>query len=151
MARMYSRKRGQAGSKKPVKKVVPSWVRYKSKELEMLITKLAKEGYTSSLIGAHLRDAYGVPDVKLITGKSISAMLKEKGVAPKIPEDLTALIKRAVLIRKHLAENKHDVPAQRGLIITESKLKKLAKYYKDTKRIDQNWEYDPEKIKLFIE
>ena len=62
MARMHSRKRGKAGSKKPMKKVLPLWVRYKSKELELLIVKLAKEGKTPSQIGVILRDTYGIPD-----------------------------------------------------------------------------------------
>lgn len=151
MARMYSRVKGKSGSKKPIKKVVPSWVRYKSKELELLITKMAKEGMTPSLIGMHLRDAYGVPDVKIITGKSISKILDEKNVSMKIPEDLTAVIKNAIMLRKHFEENHKDMSAKRGLTITESKIRKLADYYKKKGRIPSDWKYDPEKIKLSIE
>ena len=44
MARMYSGKRGKSGSKKPLKKTAPSWVRLSAKEAEMLIVKMAKEG-----------------------------------------------------------------------------------------------------------
>ena len=43
MARMHSRKKGKHGSKKPAKKSTPSWTRYKPKEIEMLIAKLAKD------------------------------------------------------------------------------------------------------------
>jgi len=68
----------------------------------MLISKLAKEGKSSAVIGVILRDSYGVPDTKLITGKTITAIMKDKKVAPDVPEDLFSLMKRAVLIRKHL-------------------------------------------------
>ena len=68
MARMYSRRKGKAGSKKPAKKQVPSWLRYKGKEVELLVVKLAKEGKNPSQIGLHLRDVYGIPDTKIVAG-----------------------------------------------------------------------------------
>jgi small subunit ribosomal protein S15 len=71
MARMYSRKRGKSGSKKPAKPILPGWVRYKAKEVELLVAKLAKEGKSSSEIGLFLRDVYGIPSVKLVTQKRI--------------------------------------------------------------------------------
>ena len=111
MARMHSRARGKSGSTKPVKKVVSSWITYKPKEVELLVIKCAKEGLTSSQIGIKLRDAYGIPDVKLMTKKTITAILHEKDIKKDIPEDLMALIKKSILIRKHLEDNKHDQPA----------------------------------------
>ena len=48
MARMYSRDKGKSGSTKPAKKTIPSWVRYKGKEVELLVKKLAKEGLTTA-------------------------------------------------------------------------------------------------------
>ena len=151
MARMYSRKRGKSGSTKPSKKVVPTWIRYKANEVEHLVIKLAKEGQSASVIGLHLRDTYGIPDVKTITKKSISDILDEKKLLPKIPEDMMALIKRSVQIRKHLEENHLDNTAKRGLQITESKIGKLAKYYKRNDRIPQDWKYDPKKVSLLVE
>ena len=151
MARMYSRKKGKSGSKKPSKKVIPSWIRYKPNEVEHLVIKLAKEGKSASIIGLHLRDTYGIPDVKTITKKSIGDILEEKKLSPKIPEDMMALIKRAVQIRKHLESNHLDNSANRGLLITESKIAKLAKYYKRTGKISQDWKYDPKKVSLLVE
>ncbi len=151
MARMYSRKRGKAGSKKPVKKVVPSWIRYKPAEVEHMIVKIAKEGKQPSQIGIILRDVYGVPDVKVLTKKSISQILDEKKLLTKVPEDLMALIKRSMQIRKHLETNRQDTSAGRGLIITDSKIGKLAKYYKSIGRIDKDWKYEPEKVNLYVE
>jgi len=151
MARIYSRKKGKAGSKKPKTKTVPSWVRYQTKEIELLITKLAKEGKTPSKIGLYLRDEYGIPDVRVITKKTISEILKEKGLLSAVPEDLMALIKRSIAIRKHIKRNHKDKTAVRGLEITESKINRLIKYYKAKKVLPENWKYDPEKVSLVVE
>jgi small subunit ribosomal protein S15 len=148
---MHSGARGKSRSTKPSRKVVPGWLKYKPKEVELLVIKYAKEGKLPSQIGIYLRDEYGIPDVKTIVKKSISQILKEKNLTKEVPEDLMALIRKAVLIRKHLVENKHDMTARRGLILTESKIKRLTKYYRRTGRLPLNWKYDPEKIKLVVE
>ena len=119
MARRYSRNKGKSGSKKPLTNAKLSWMRYKPKEIELLVVKLAKEGKPASLIGLVLRDSYGVPDVKAIAGKSITKILNEKKISPKIPEDLMAVIKKSIAIRKHREENKQDMTSLRGLQITE--------------------------------
>ncbi len=151
MARMYSRKKGKSKSVRPTRKTNPSWLRYKEKEVELLVTKIAKEGKTPSQIGLFLRDNYGIPSVKKITNKSITSILKEKNLAKEIPEDIMALIKRTIMLRKHLDKNHKDETAKRGLNLTESKIKRLVKYYKQTKKLPMDWKYDPERIKLFIE
>lgn len=151
MARMHSRKKGKAGSKRPVRKTIPSWIRYKPKEVELLIVKLAKEGKTTSEIGMIMRDVYGIPDVRGIVKKKITDILEEKNLKPAIPDDLLRLIKKGILIRKHLEENRKDEGAKRGLTLTESKIRRLAKYYKRTKRLPVDWKYEPAKIRLFIE
>ncbi len=151
MARMHSRAGGKSGSTKPVKKSTPSWLQYKAKEIELLISKYAKEGKSPSQIGLYLRDEYGIPDVKVVVGKSISKILAEKNLSGDIPEDLLALIRKAMFIRKHLEENHKDQPAKRGLTLTESKIMRLAKYYKRTKRLPADWKYDPKKVRLYID
>lgn len=65
-------------------------------EIVDLIVKYAKKGYTESQIGVILRDQYGINQIRFVTGKKIHRILKKKGCAPKIPEDLFHLIKRAV-------------------------------------------------------
>jgi small subunit ribosomal protein S15 len=151
MARTHSRAKGVSGSKKPVKKSVPGWIRYKPKEVELLIGKLAKEGKSPSQIGLYLRDTYGIPDVKTLAGKKITKILDEKKLLTVVPEDLRALIKKAALIRKHLEENKQDKPALLGLQLTESKIKKLVKYYKLSGRMPVAWKYDPNKASTYLE
>ena len=149
MARMYSRKHGKSGSKKPVKKVLPVWLRYKPKEVELLIAKLAKEGKNSSEIGIILRDTYGIPDVRFLCKKKVTQILKEKNLAPEIPDDLLALIRKSVEIRKHLETNHKDESAKRGLTLTESLIKKLTKYYKATGKLPSEWKFDPERAGFF--
>ena len=151
MARMYSRKRGKADSKRPSKKAIPTWVRYKQKELELVLSKLSKAGNSPSKIGLILRDTYGIPNVKLILGKSITAYLKEKELYKGLPEDLLAVIRKAIDIMKHREKNNKDMTAKRGLQITESKIAKLTKYYKRTGKLDSSWKYNPSQARMYVE
>ena len=134
-----------------MKRALPTWVRYKEKEAELLIVKMAKEGKTPSQTGVILRDTYGIPDIRLISKKRITALLKEKSLLADVPEDLTALIKKGIKIVKHLEANKQDKTAKRGMQLTESKIKRLVKYYKRTGRISSEWKYDPKKARMFVE
>lgn len=151
MSRRYSGAKGKSGSKKPVNKVVPSWMGYKAKEIEKLIVKLAKAGKNASQIGMHLRDVYGVPSVKIATQKRITAILKENKLEKTLPDDLMALIKKSIYLRKHLERNKDDQSAKRGLGITDSKINRLVKYYKRTHRLPEDWKFHPERIKMYVE
>lgn len=150
MARIYSKKRGKAGSTRPLKKGKITWLRYNKKEIEQLIIKLAKQEKRQSEIGIILRDTYGIPDVKRILNKKISVILKENKLQSELPEDLMNLIKREINIMKHLETNKKDMPAKRGLQLTESKINRLVKYYKKTGRLAKDWKYDREKAKLLV-
>lgn len=147
---MAKRRSGRSGSKKPVRKTVPVWVKLKPTEIEKLIIKLAKEGKGPSIIGILLRDQYGVPDVKRICKKSILQILKDNKLTPDIPEDLYFLMKKAVIIRRHLERNRRDKFSIKGLILTESKIRKLARYYRRKKTLPETWKYDAEKAKLLV-
>jgi len=150
MARKYSRKHGKSGSKKPIKKTLPVWLRYQPKEVEILISKLAKEGKNSSEIGIVLRDIYGISNVKLLCKKKVSDILKEKKLTPEIPDDLLALIRKSVSIRKHIETNHKDQTANRGITLTESKIKSLTLHYKKTGKLSSQWKFDPERAGFFM-
>ena len=150
MARMYSRARGKSKSKKPGIKKKKTWVRYTAKEVETLIIKLAKSGHTSSQIGLILRDSYGIPEVKEITKLRITQILQKNKLTTQIPEALTNLIKRQIALMKHLELNKQDKTAKRGLQLTESKIRRLIKYYKKSKVLPADWAYDRTKAKLLV-
>jgi small subunit ribosomal protein S15 len=151
MARMYSRKRGKSGSHKPIVKTSPEWIPYKEKELEMLIAKLSKEGLTPSQIGLNLRDSYGIPDIKVVMGKTVTQILKEKKLEKELPEDVLSLMRKAVMLSKHRAVNKGDMTAKRGLQLTESKINRLVKYYKNTGRINADWKYSLAQATFYVE
>lgn len=135
--------------KRAAQRISP-WVSYSSKEVEDIVIKLAKQGTQSNKIGLALRDQYGIPSVKVSAGKSLTKILKEGSIYPNIPEDMFNLLKRAVNIRFHLEKNKKDYTSHRGLEIVESKIRRLAKYYKSSKVLPVDWKYDPERARLIV-
>lgn len=148
MARIHARRRGKSGSKRVYRDVPPEWVDLKAEEVEKLVLKLFNEGYEPSMIGMILRDTYGVPSVKQITGKKIVEILKENGVEIKLPEDIKSLIKRAINLRKHLERHKKDYHNKRGLQLIEAKIHRLASYYKEKGVLPEDWKYDPVKLEI---
>src|SRR4030043_160666 len=150
MARQHSRKHGTSGSSRPARIKKPEWVTYSAEEVEQLVVQMGKKGETASIIGTRLRDQYGIPLVKAITGKKIQKILTEHGITTPLPEDFTQLAKKAINLRKHLEENKKDVESKKGLQRTEAKIYRLLSYYKDQGVIEQDFKYKPEKVKLLI-
>ena len=150
MAKMHSRKKGHAGSKRPLKLTNPNWQRHKPKEVELLVAKLIKEGKTMSETGLILRDAYGIPSIKQATEKTVLQIAEEKKLLKELPEDMLALMKRQVALKKHLSLHKQDMTAFRGLQLTEAKIKRLVKYYQRVRVIPINWKFDPENVKIYV-
>ena len=142
MAKLHSRKHGKSGSKRPSAKISPEWVEYSAHEVEDLIVKLAKEGLNGTSIGRILRDQYGVPSVRAICNKRISEVLESNSVKVAYPDDILALIRRAVSMIKHLETNKSDGLNTTKLLHVESKIKRLAKYYIKKGRLPVTWKYD---------
>jgi small subunit ribosomal protein S15 len=151
MARIHARKRGKSGSTRPMGRGSPRWVKYKKEEVEKLVVKYAKEGNSSAEIGMILRDQFGIPLTKRITGKTISQIMKENKLYPKFPEDIFNLFQQAVKLRDHLAKNKTDYTSKRGLELLESKIRRLGKYYAKKGLFPEGWRYEPEKVKLLIQ
>ena len=141
MATMYGRGKGRSGSKKPEGQEKPVWVKYTKEEVESIITKLAKQGMSPGKIGLVLRDEYGIPLSRPLTGKKLYQVMKEKGLGLKEPSDITSLIKRAGSLKKHLEKNRKDMSAKRGLQLTEAKIRRLARYYKEEGVLDSKWKY----------
>ena len=135
---------------RPYRKEVPPWSVTDPKEIEKMILDLKKQGKSLSEIGLILRDKHGVPDVKLATGKRIGRILEGAGVESRIPEDLQNLIRKALGMRKHLTENKNDLHNKRQLQLTESKVRRLMKYYITTGKLPTGWEYKPETAEILL-
>jgi ribosomal protein S15P/S13E len=68
--------------------------------------------------------------VRYVTGTKVLRILKGHGLAPEIPEDLYHLIKKAVSMRKHMERNRKDKDSKFRLILIESRIHRLARYYK---------------------
>lgn len=128
----------------------PEWVTYSNEEIEEFILKFTKEGKSTSEIGIILRDKYGVPSVKAVTGEKITAILKRNEQAQEYPEDIMNLIRRAVNIRDHLKENPKDIHTKRGLSIIESKIRRLGAYYVNNNQLPEGWRYDPQQAALLV-
>ncbi|KZP11374.1 hypothetical protein FIBSPDRAFT_913632 [Athelia psychrophila] len=107
-----------------------------------LIIKLARKGLTPSSIGVTLQDSHGIPQVRFVTGNKILRVLKSNGLAPSIPEDLWFLVKNAVAVRKHLEVNRKDKDSKFRLILIESRIHRLARYYKTKQHIPPTFKYD---------
>ena len=65
-----------------------------------------------------------------MTSSKVLRIMKKIGLAPDIPEDLYHLIKKAVSMRKHLEANRKDRDGKFRLILVESRIHRLARYYK---------------------
>ncbi|NXS72402.1 RS13 protein, partial [Pandion haliaetus] len=142
-----SRRKGLSQSALPYRRSVPTWLKLTSDDVKEQIYKLAKKGLTPSQIGVILRDSHGVAQVRFVTGNKILRILKSKGLAPDLPEDLYHLIKKAVAVRKHLERNRkastnlsrYDKDAKFRLILIESRIHRLARYYKTKRVLPPNW------------
>ena len=136
-------RKGKSSSVRPVSKRPPIWLEYTPEEVEAFVVRLAKDGNNPSTIGLILRDQYGIPLVKPVTGKSITQIITEANIKPSIPEDLNNLIQKAERLRKHLDRNRSDVHNRRSYDLVRSRIRRLARYYKNKKIIATDWEYTP--------
>lgn len=134
MARMHTRRRGSSGSDRPVTDEPPEWSDVDPEAVEERVVELAEAGHGPSEIGLRLRDegvdGTPVPDVKLATGKKVTAILEEHDATPDLPEDLRNLMEQAVRMREHLEEHPTDHANRHALQNTESKVRRLVNYYR---------------------
>ncbi|CAN4125175.1 unnamed protein product [Withania somnifera] len=131
MGRMHSRGKGISASALPYKRTPPSWLKISAPDVEDNICKFAKKGLTPSQIGVILRDSHGIAQVKSVTGSKILRILKAHGSLPPY--------QKAVAIRKHLERNRKDKDSKFRLILVESRIHRLARYYKKTKKLPPVW------------
>ena len=82
-----------------------------------------------SRIGIVLRDKHCVGLVNHYTGSRITRILGANGINQEVPEDLYHLIKRAVSIRKHIERNPRDISSKYHLILNESRIHRIVRYY----------------------
>ena len=141
MGRMHTHRHGKSHSIRPAILRVPSWITQSPKEIEELVVKYTKDGFTPSQIGIKLRDQHSIPLIKPITKKSICEILEEKGLKTEMPEDLENIVNKAVGLQKHLKVNRGDYRNVRSLELLEAKVHRLSVYYKRIGRIPKTWKY----------
>ena len=142
MARLHSRKKGKSGTKRAKGGAAPAWLNVDKTEMKETIVKMAKEGVPPAKIALYLRDQQGIANVRGILGMSLLAFLEKEKAAPEYPEDLLALIKKAVRMRSHLKGFKKDLHNKVKLGHVESKIGRLVKYYSSKGKLPKNWKYD---------
>ena len=141
MGRMHTHRHGKSHSIRPAILRVPSWITQSPKEIEELVVKYTKDGFTPSQIGIKLRDQHSIPLIKPITKKSIGEILEENGLKTEMPEDLENIVNKAVGLQKHLKVNRGDYRNVRSLELLEAKVHRLSVYYKRIGRIPKTWKY----------
>jgi len=141
MGRLHTHNHGKAHSIRPIESKFSSWVKQDTKEIEDLVIKYSKDGYTPSQIGIKLRDQHAIPLVKPIINNTISDILDQNDLKSEIPEDLNNIVIKAVGLQKHLKSNKNDRRNVRSLELIEAKVHRLSIYYKKIGRISKNWKY----------
>src|SRR5438046_10501923 len=97
-------------------------------EVEDTIFRLHQEGLSAAAIGVRLRDGFGVPSVRLATGRSLLEILRSKGAKFALPEDIAGLIRRAASLQPHLKEQGKDLWTTRGMALIEPKHKVRSGY-----------------------
>ena len=142
MGRMHTPGKGMSRRALPYKRSPPSWLKVSASEVNDTINKLARKGNTPSQIGVILRDTHGVAQVSSVTGSKVLRILKAHGLAPDLPEDLYFLIKKAVSVRKHLDKFRQDKDAKFRLILIESRIHRIARYYKLAKALPPTFKYE---------
>jgi small subunit ribosomal protein S15 len=149
---MYKSRRGQSGSSRPNVTEAPGWSNTDKDAIQSLILDLAKSGLSSAEIGTVLRDKHAVPNVRLVLGKRIGQVLAENDMGGSYPEDMMNLMRQAVGIINHLGSGNHkDIHNKRALEITESKIRKLANYYKGEGKLPSDWRYKRDELRLMVE
>ncbi|HTT74089.1 MAG TPA: 30S ribosomal protein S15 [Thermoplasmata archaeon] len=151
MSRIHSGHKGRSGSHRPYPLTKPEWVTVTAEELTTQAVQLAKSGLLAARVGQTLRDGYGVPSSRAVTGQKLGALLADHGVRPEIPDDLQALLKRVVHLQRHLETHPKDLSNRRGLVLMESRIRRLARYYRQHRRIPENWRYSAAGAALQVE
>jgi small subunit ribosomal protein S15 len=148
---MHARRKGKSSSTKPYHIGPLEWMPLQASEVEDLIVKFSKEGLSTSEIGLRLRDQYGIPSIKLCTGKKITKILVEHNIKFKLPEDLTNMLRRVSNLDVHLKNNPRDTHNKRAMKLLEEKIRRIVRYYKSIDVLPMDWKYNLATVKLLVE
>ena len=151
MGRMHSGGKGRSGSTRPNVSELPEWSEQDASRVESLIVELNEQGNSNAMIGTILRDQHSVPSVKLLLGKTVGGVLAEAGKTREVPEELMNMMRKAQGIIDHLDSNRKDLHNNRQLNLVESKIRRSARYFKLNGKLDANWNYKRDQLRLMVD
>lgn len=117
------------------------WIQLDEEEIIEKIIELRKAGVPPSQIGMRLRDKWGIPSTRDVLDKKITEILRQNDLEPEIPEDLRSLLDKGRKVRRHLWDHPSDKQNRRNFQLLQSKIKRLVKYYKDSGKLEEDWDY----------
>lgn len=151
MARMHSHNKGKSSSTRLHEGEAPEWSNKDRVKVEELVVELHKKGHSTAVIGTILRDQHAVPDIRKVTGMRITGVLAKHGITHKYPEDLMNMLRNVVSLLDHLETNHKDLHNQRLLHLIESKIRRLARYYRNRGLLSADWKYKRDQVRLLVE
>ena len=119
MGRMFGPGRGLSSTTLPYKRRAPTWIKLKPEDLSEQFYKLTRKGITPSSIDVTLC-SFGVAQLKLFTSFKFLRILKKKGLAPFIPEDLYFLVEKDVSMQLSIEEPVEPDCTKYGVSSTEA-------------------------------
>jgi len=128
----------------------PDWSLTDKEEIERLILSLHEKGHDAATIGRILRDQHAVPSVRIVMGERIASILARNDVIAEFPDDLKNLMNRSVRLQDHLAKNHRDLHNRRQLELTEAKIRRLVRYLKSQGRLDAEFRYRRDTVRLML-
>ncbi len=150
MARMHSKGRGRSGSNRPYCSEVPDWSNTDKGAVEELILELHNKGHDSASIGLILRDRHAIPSVKMVLGERISQVISRNGLEQQFPDDLVHILRKIVRLDDHLLAHRKDLHNRRQLELAEAKARRLIRYLKFKGRIDTDFRYRRDSVRLLL-
>jgi small subunit ribosomal protein S15 len=148
LARLHTRKHGKSKSRKPAS--ADAKLDADRPKVEKAILEYSKQGLDGAAIGRMVKEKHGAGYLKPLLGKRLDRFLAENGAEKRIPDDLMALMRKAVKMHNHLSANHRDVYGKLRLTRVEAKIGRLSKYYRNEGRLPADWKYDPAQAALII-
>ncbi|EFY85832.1 40S ribosomal protein S13 [Metarhizium acridum CQMa 102] len=112
---------------------------------QVKIVTVERYGTLGAFYSDVVKEIYICQEKHISIFASVRSRLTERtltGLAPELPEDLYMLIKKAVSVRKHLERNRKDKDSKFRLILIESRIHRLARYYKTVGVLPPTWKYE---------
>ncbi|POY74999.1 hypothetical protein BMF94_1975 [Rhodotorula taiwanensis] len=134
MGRMHNPHKGIASSALPYKRSAPRWLKTSPEEVKEHIFKAS----LSSRLPVTIKTAGLAPQIPEDLYHASQTLTERK----KRAEGLTLLIKKAVQVRKHLERNRHDKDSKFRLILIESRIHRLARYYRTKGQLPPTFKYE---------